>query len=39
VALNCAKRDDMILSGAGLHIVELAEANSRFSELMSGKDQ
>jgi hypothetical protein len=33
VASNCAKSNDMLLAKVSLHIVELAEENSRFLAL------
>jgi hypothetical protein len=39
VALDCASRNDMMLPKLGLHIVEFAEANSRFSMLIGSRGQ
>jgi hypothetical protein len=36
VAVDCAKRDSIMLPIDGLHIVVLAEANSGFSGSLSG---
>jgi hypothetical protein len=39
VALDCAKRGNMMPPVAGLHIVELAEVNPRFSGFLSKRGQ